>query len=299
MKKTILVIGATGAQGGSVASHLIMHKNFKVRCFTRNINSDSAKKLRVCGAELFDGDLADKNSLLDAMENCYGVFGVTNYWEHFDKELEHGKNLVDAVGETNIEHFVLSALPSADKLSKGELEVPHFELKAKIEEYCRSKRIPATYLHVAFYFENFLSYFPPTKMEDGSFGFGFPQGDTPLATVSVGDLGGIVNTIFNNPQEYIGKLIGAVSEDLRPEEYAELMTRVLGKTVKYNYIPREQFASLGFPGAEDLANMFTLNRLHILERKSDQKLSRIMYPEIKSFEQWLKVNKEKFAKILQ
>jgi uncharacterized protein YbjT (DUF2867 family) len=194
---------------------------------------------------------------------------------------------------------VLSALPSADELSKGELEVPHFELKAKIEEYSRSKRIPATYLHVAFYFENFLSYFPPTKMEDGSFGFGFPQGDTPLATVSVGDLGGIVNTIFNNPQEYIGKLIGAVSEDLRPEEYAELMTRVLGKTVKYNYIPREQFASLGFPGAEDLANMFTLNRLHILERKSDQKLSRIMYPEIKSFEQWLKVNKEKFAKILQ
>ena len=136
-------------------------------------------------------------------------------------------------------------------------------------------------------------------MEDGSYGFGFPQGNTPLAALSIEDLGGIVNTIFNNPEQYKGKLIGGVSEDMEPAKYAEIMTKILGQTIKYNFIPRDVFASFDFPGAEDLANMFACNRLYILERKSDQNQSKEMYPEIKGFEQWLSENKDKFAPFFQ
>jgi uncharacterized protein YbjT (DUF2867 family) len=297
--ETILVTGATGAQGGSVARHLLQQGNFNVRCLTRNPASEAALALQSKGAEIVKGDLSDKDTLSAAMEGCYGVFGVTNFWEHFGGEQQHGLNLVDAVEAANIEHFVFSTLPSAEQLSGGTLSVPHFETKAAMENYSRSKDLAATYVHPGFYFENFLSFFPPMKMENGAYGFGFPQGNTPLAAISIEDLGGIVNTIFNNPSKYIGQLIGAVSEDLSPTKYAETMTKVLNHTIKYNDIPREVFASFGFPGAEDLATMFTCNKLHILERKEDQKVSHEMYSGIKGFEQWLTENKEKFVSFFQ
>jgi len=92
--------------------------------------------------------------------------------------------------------------------------------------------------------------------------------------------------------------VGAVSEDLTGYQYAEQMTEVLGVKVQYNDIPRDVFASFGFPGAEDLANMFTMNKLHILNRTEDIKLSHKLYPEIKSFSQWLNENKDKFQQII-
>ena len=297
--KTILVTGATGAQGGSVARHLLQQGNFSVKCLTRNPESEAALTLQSQGAEIVKGDLSDKETLYVALQGCYGVFGITSFWEHFGEELQHGLNLVDAVEATNIEHFVFSTLPSAEELSGGTLSVPHFETKTAMENHSRSKNLATTYVHPGFYFENFLSFFPPIKLEDGSYGFGFPQGNTPLAAISIEDLGGIVNTIFNNPSKYIGQLVGAVSEDSDPAKYAESMTKILGQSIHYNDIPREVFASFGFPGAEDLATMFTCNKLYILEREEDQKASHEMYPGIKGFEQWLTENKEKFAPFFQ
>ena len=232
------------------------------------------------------------------MKDCYGVFGVTSFWEHFDKEYQHGKNLVDAVAESNVEHFVFSTLPSANKLSNGKLDVPHFDLKAKLEQYTKELGIEATFVHVAFYYENFLYFFPPKKNGNGSYVFGFPQGDTLLAGVSVEDLGGVVASVFERPQEYKGRVVGAVGDDIRPDEYAAVMTRVLGKTVEYNHIDREAFASFGFPGADDLANMFDFNRHYIENREKDKNESRSLNPEMRTFEDWLSENKEKLLNAL-
>ena len=298
--KKILVTGATGAQGGSVVKHLLKRKNqYQIKCLTRATDSDSAKQLAIHGIEVVQGNLADEQSLIKAMKDCQYVFGVTNFWEHFDTELQHGYNLIDAVASSSIEHFVLSTLPSADKLSGGTLSVPHFETKAKMEAYCRTKTgFNYTFVHPAFYFENFLYFFPPQKREDNTYQFGFPQGDTPLAGIAIEDLGGIVCPIFDNPTTYVGKTVGAVSEDLTGYQYADAMTKVLGVKVHYNDMPREVFASFGFPGAEDLANMFTLNKLYIPNRAEEIKLSHQLYPEIKNFSQWLTENKDKFQQIL-
>ncbi len=298
-EKTILVTGATGAQGGGVVRHLLKSGRFKVRCLTRKPESERASALVQAGAETVRGDLGHAESLKAAMKDCYGVFGVTNFWEHFEKEAFHGKNLIDAVKEAGIEHFVFSTLPSAQKHSEGKLEVPHFDLKARMEEYARSLNLPATYAHVAFYYENFLEFFPPKLQEDGSFMFGFPQGDTPLAAVGVEDVGGVVATIFDRPEEFRDQTVGIVGDDLPCSEYAGIMSRVLGKKIIYRYIPREVFAKLGFPGAEDLANMFEYNRLFIPNRQADLEQSLALYPEIQRFEPWVKANKDRFAAILK
>ena len=298
-RETILVMGATGAQGGGVARHLLSDGKFAVRILTRNPGSEKAEALKKAGAAVIQGDLENLESVRGAAKGCAGVFGVTNYWEHFDKEYQHGKNLIDGVAAAGIKHLVFSSLPYAKKLSKGKLEVPHFDIKGRLEEYTRGLGAPATFVHVAFYFENFLHFFPPRKQEDGAFAFGFPQGDTPLGGLAVEDTGGVVTALFKRREEFLGKTVGIAGDDLPAKTYAEIMTRILGKKIVYNHIPREVFASFGFPGAEDLANMFEYNRLYIPNRKADVEQSRALYPKMQRFEPWLIANKERFQAILQ
>ncbi len=295
-RKTILVTGATGGQGGSVARFLLAEGTFKVRCLTRNPNSDKAVALANAGAEIVQGDLTNPASLTAAVDGCYGVFGVTNYWEHFDKEYEQGRNLVDAVAAGGIEHFVFSSLPDPKKVGDDNHHIPHFEYKAKLEDQIRQLGLKATFVHVAFYYENFTSFFPPRKLDNGDLGFGFPQGDTKLAGVAVEDIGGVVARIFDDPEKFMGRVVGIVGDDITPAQYAETLSQVLDQKVVYNYIPRDVFASFGFPGADDLAAMFDLNRLYIKERTADLEESRALYPKIRSFEEWAKANRENLQK---
>jgi uncharacterized protein YbjT (DUF2867 family) len=292
--KTILVTGATGAQGGSVARHLLKSGEFRVRCLTRNAQSAKAAALTQAGGELVQGDLADRNSVERALENCWGCFGVTNFWEHFERERDLGRSLIEAVKAARVEHFVLSTLPSAKRLSHGAIAVPHFDIKAELEQYARDLRLGATFTHAAFYFENFLGYFPPQQQADGTLAFGFPQGDTKLAGVAVDDIGGVIAAIFRRREEFRDRVVGIVGDDLSGQKYAEIMTRVLGRKVVYNYIPREVYASFGFPGAQELADMFELNRLHIPERSAELAESRALYPGMHSFEAWMELNKQNF-----
>lgn len=121
--KRILVIGATGAQGGSVASHLLDRGTFAVRAMTRNPESARAEELRERGADVVRGDLDDRASIRAALKGVYGVFGVTS-------NEAHGRNLVNAVAGAEVEHLVLSTIE-------------------EIEQYARRFDIAATFVHVA------------------------------------------------------------------------------------------------------------------------------------------------------
>lgn len=294
-KKTILVTGATGAQGGSVANALLNNKEFNVRILTRNAQSAKAIAIGKAGAEIFEGDLADVNSIRRAMKDVYAVFGVTNFWEHFGDEYQHGKNLIDVVNESGVKHFVYSSLPGYNKLSYGTLSVPHCDIKHELENYIKRLSIPATFVHVSFYYENFFDFFPLQKDKAGNFSFGFPQGYTKLAMTSVHDMGPIVAAIFQHPEKYIGRTVGIVGDDLSCAEYASVFTRILKQNVYFNYISYEKYKSLGFAGAEELAGMFEVQRLYIHQRKADLLESYELNPAMQSFETWVRNNKGEFA----
>lgn len=293
-RPTVLVTGATGAQGGSVARHLLRRGRFAVRALTRSPRSDEARALRELGAEVVRGNLYDLGSVREAMAGCYGVFGVTSFWEHFDREYEQGINLVDAVADAGVGHFVFSTLPPVDRLTDGELSVPHFDLKARMEEYARELELPATFVHVACYFDNFLAWLAPRRQEDGSYRFGFPQGETRLAGVASEDVGGVVAVVFERREEFLGRTVYLVGDDLPPSDYAEIMARVSGRAVTYGHVPREVFAAYGFPGAEDLANMFEFYRTRVPDRQADLLSTRELYPEVQGFESWLTKHRDRF-----
>lgn len=290
MKRTILVFGATGAQGGGVARNLLARGVFAVRAITRKPDSPAAQALRDLGAEIVQGDLDDPASLPAALDGVYGVFGVTNFWEHFDKEETQGRNLVEAVAAAKVQHFIFSTLPPIAKETSGALRSPHFDLKAEHEELARSLGIPSTFVHVPFYYENFLYFFPPRPAGDGTYQFGFPQGETPLAAISVEDVGGIVAPMFEQPGKYIGKVVKLAGDEIPASQYAEEMSAASGVRVTYAHVPRETFAALGFPGAEDLADMFEYYRLHIPSRVRDIEECRAVAPGLQSFREWITRN---------
>ncbi len=298
---TVLVTGATGLQGGSVAYHLLRSGKYTVRCLTRKPDTDKAKALRGKGAEVVSGDLGDRASLKAAMAGCDAVFAVTNWWELFDsaKEIEHGRNLVDAAVETGLPRFLFSTLPDAKTISGGKIPVPHLDSKAEMERYARSRGLHAVYFNVAFYFQNFVNFQMLQRQPDGTLSFGFPQGDTPLAGVGIEDLGGVVAAVLERFDEFDGKTVGVVGEDAPPSHYAEVMSRVLGRKATYHYIPRDVYAKFPFPGAEELADMFEFNRLYLRERKADLAQSRKLYPAMQRFETWLKANRAMFEPLLK
>lgn len=242
--------------------------------------------------------MEDAGSLRAALDGCYGAFGVTNFWEVFEKEHDLGKNLMDAVASSTVEHFIFSSLPHVDAITGGELKVPHFDIKAKLAEYGVKLGIPMTQVHVAFYFENFLSFFPPRKQEDGTYSFGFPQGETNLSGVSVADVGGVVAQLFADCERFLGRTVGIVGEDAPPDQYAKTLSHVLHKPVVYHHVPREVFAGFGFPGADDLANMFDFNRRYQLSRQADQDESKRLYPGMQTFAAWAEAHRKELEGVL-
>ena len=297
-QKIILVTGATGAQGGSVARALLAENKFTVRILTRNANTEKVTAFKKLGAEVVTGDMNDIESLKAAMKDCYGVFGVTNFWEHFDKEYELGKNLIDAVQQSSIKHFIFSSLEDYNKLSGGKFSVPHYDIKAALQEYTKSLQLPATFVQISFYYENLFTFFPLQKDDNGDLYFGFPQGDTRLATISAADYGGIVAAVFSHPVEYIGRTFCAVGSDNTCAAYAATLKKVLGKKVYFKYIPRDEYAALGFAGAEELANMFEVQRVYIPNRQIDMIESYGLNPDMLTFESWVKKNKKRFEEVL-
>lgn len=297
-KKIVLVTGATGAQGGAVARALLKQKQFDVRIFTRNAKSNAASKLERLGAQVAEGDLHDKYSLETAMENCYGVFGVTDYWEHGYREYTLGRNLLEAAAVSGIRHLVLHTQPDYKKLSSGELDVPQCDIKAAFRSFSEDLDLPATYLQVPFYYENFLQRFPLRQDQFGTYQFSFPQGHTKMAMVSVEDLGPVVTAILTNPDIYLGRTVTAVGADKTCDDYAKAMRRVLELPVQYNYVPWELYRSLEMGGGDEWANLFEVQRLFVPDREREMAESYRIYPGMQPFENWLRKYRNQFIDAL-
>ncbi|XP_075687581.1 nmrA-like family domain-containing protein 1 [Rhinoderma darwinii] len=297
-KKIITVFGATGAQGGSVAGALLKDCSFAVRAVTRDISKPAAVKLKEAGAELVSADLDNEKSLEAALGGAYAAFVVTNFWDHFskEKEVKQGKMLADLCKRLGLQHVVYSGLENVNKLTGGKLDVSHFDSKGEVEEYFRDISCPMTSVRLAFYFENFLTDCKPQKSKDGkSYDLVIPMCDVPMDGISVSDLGPAVLSILKSPKDYIGKDVGLSAEKRTVAQYAEIMSKVSGKTIKDAKIPPEVYEKLPFPGAQEMANMF---KFYLMIPNRDVALTHKLNPNTKSFQQWLEEMKAAFIKAL-
>ena len=306
-KKTIVVFGSTGAQGGGLARAILSDPNsqFQVRAVTRNADSEKAKQLEALGAEVVEADIDDKKSIVNVLKGAYGAFFVTFFWDHFSPEKEYlqAKSMAEAAKETNMTHVIWSTLEDTrnwvpvedDRLPtlQGKYKVPHFDAKGEANQCFLDSGVNTTFLIASFYWEN-LIYFGmgPQKGPDGKFAITFPMGDKKLAGIAAEDIGKCAYGIFKKGLELSGKTVGIAGDHLSCSEMAVSLSKALDIDVKYNQVSPEQYRSFGFPGADDLGNMFQFYR--DFEEDSlnvrDLSFSRSLNPDLKSFNDWLAVN---------
>jgi len=309
-RKTIAIVGATGAQGGGLARAILQGSGGPVhaRALTRNPGSDKAKELARLGAEVIEADLDDLESLKRAFRGANGAYCVTNYWEHFspEKELTQASNLAKAAKDAGLEHVIWSTLedtrkwvPLSDKRMptlQEKYKVPHFDAKGEANQFFSDLGVPTTFLLASFYWEN-LIYFGmgPKPGPDGVLAITLPMGDKKLPGIATEDIGKCAYGIFKRGRDYIGKTVGIAGEHLTGKEMAAALSKALGKEVRYNDVPADVYRGFGFPGADDLGNMFQFNRdfsEYFCGARSIAE-ARALNSSLLSFDEWLARNKER------
>jgi uncharacterized protein YbjT (DUF2867 family) len=309
-KRIIAVVGATGAQGSGLCRAILNDKSggYRVRALTRNPGSDKAKELKTLGAEVVAADVDDEKSLEKAFRGAYGAFCVTFFWEHFspEKEYAHASSMARAAKRAGVRHVIWSTLEDTRKwvplrddrmpTLMGKYKVPHFDGKGEADQVFTDLGLPVTFLPTSFYWEN-LIYFGmgPKRGADGKLEITFPMGDKKLPGVAAEDIGKCAYAIFKKGNEFIGKTVGIAGEHLTGAQMADALTKALGQEVRYKDISPEVYRGLGFPGADDLGNMFQFKRdfENVFCGARDVGAARSLNPSLQTFESWLAVNKDR------
>ncbi len=308
--KIIAVVGATGAQGGGLVRAIQRDPQgtFRARAITRDVNSAKAKELAALGAELAAADLDEVESLRRAFAGAFGAYGVTNYWEHFSppKEAAQAANLAQAARDAGLRHFIWSTLEdtrrwvplSDDRMPTlmGRYKVPHFDEKGASDHLFADAGVPVTLLLTSFYWDNFISFgLGPQPGPDGKLAITLPMGDRKLPGIAVEDIGKCAFGIFRQGSQWIGKTVGIAGEHLTGAQMADAFTRALDREVTCHDVSPEVYRGFGFPGADDLGNMFQFKRdfNDYFCGARDPATARSLNPELQTFDAWLAANKHR------
>jgi len=174
--------------------------------------------------------------------------------------------------------------------------VPHFDAKGEANRVFTCLGVPSTFLLTAFYWDNFIYFgMGPKTGPDGKLAITFPMGDKKLPGIAAEDIGRCAYGVFKKGRDLIGKTIGIAGDHLTGAEMAAAFSKALGREVRYNDVPPEVYRGFGFPGADDLGNMFQFKRdfEEYFCGARDLAVARSLNPSLETFEQWLAQNKDR------
>lgn len=268
MCKLLVVFGATGQQGGSIISHVLddteLSKQYKIRGITRDPSSSAAEALKKRGVDVAKADMTDPSSLSSVLKGAHTVFFLTAPVMGADaknEEFAQGKGVVDVAVAEGIQYMIFSTLPHVTRISGGKYtKVAAFDAKAEIEDYIRTLPIKSAFFSPASFMQNFQRIMAPYPSDNGTFVLArlvSPATQLPLID-TVGDAGKYVGAILADPDKYEGKVFCSASAVYTMTEIVDIMSKVYGKTVRYEQIPEEAFRQqLRFSGpyAEGLIEM--------------------------------------------
>lgn len=232
-RKTILVLGATGKQGGAVA-HALNARGWPVCALVRNPDSDAAKALASRGVDIVQGDFSDAAAVRAAMAQVYGVFSIqpnsgsagsaiTN-----EDEVRYGKMIADIAVETGVRHFVYT---SASIISKGRTGLENLDCKIEIEDYIRSLRLTSTIVRPAGFMNLFV--LPGMGLEQGTFSF-FTYPGQSIQIIAVEDIGKIVATIFGDIDRFADRTIAIAGDEVTGHDLQKVLSEAAGRPIIYH-----------------------------------------------------------------
>ncbi|MEU8224025.1 NmrA/HSCARG family protein [Kribbella sp. NPDC048915] len=316
MSKLIVVVGATGAQGGGLVRAILADRSgeFAVRALTRNPSSAAAQELATAGAEVVAADLDNEASVRAAFDGAYGAFVVTNYWAprtpeeeaartRAEMELDQAATAARAARDAGIQHLIWSTLEDTrpffagrddvPSLDGGRYRVPHFDAKGEADEIFTQHGLPTTFLRTTFYFDALAGPMKPQRNADGTLTITIPMGDRRLSGIASEDIGRTALAVFRRP-ELIGETISIAGDHLTGDEYAAALSEALGEKVAYYSPALEEYREYPFPMAVEMANMFQFYAENEAAFTGDRDLAKVreLNPELQSFESWLNLHKD-------
>jgi uncharacterized protein YbjT (DUF2867 family) len=274
----IAVTGATGQQGGAVARRLLAD-GWRVRALTRDTDKPAAQALAEAGAELFRADNEDRASLDAAFRGAYGVYSVQNFWlptVGAEGEVRQGKAIAEAAKAATVQHFVYSSVGAAHR-GMGQA---HFASKFEIEGYVQSLGIPFTILRPVFFMENF-NWSRPQITNGTMNGLGL-RPDKAMQLIAVEDIGAFAALAFENRSEYLGRTLELAGDELTEAEIAAAFTKLIGRPVTLAG-PRMPEGAGPTPEQVAMFNFFNGEGYD-----ADIATLRSLYPQLKTFEEWLR-----------
>ncbi|MFI7625388.1 NmrA/HSCARG family protein [Microbispora rosea] len=285
MSDPVLVVGATGRQGGATARQLLA-RGRSVRALVRDPGGSAARALEESGAELVVGDLDDEGSLRRAMRGVDGVFlaltmmqGPKITVEGAAAEERRGLTVARLVAEIGTGHLVYSSVPGTDHPSG----IPHIESKARIEREIHALGLPATILRPVSFMENFSTYNRPV-LEDGTLVVRLPaQPGTPMQLIGVDDIGVFAALAFERPGRFLGRTVDLGADELTPLEIAATFGRVCGLPARFEQTPIEQVRAFD----EWVARMFEFFEEQP-PAQVDLRALRSEHPGLMTLETWLR-----------
>jgi hypothetical protein len=262
-KKIVSIVGATGAQGGSVVNALLGNPEYSIRAVTRNVNSASAKALAARGIELVQADANNLESLKAAFAGSYAIYAVTDFFEPFGNhgpeeaikiESAQGMNLAKAAAATpTLEHYIWSTLPDAKAISDGKFVIPHFESKNIVDRWIRTQPEllkKTTFFWVTFYAQNILwGPLLPISVPSANKYIQLTtiSGKTPI--VSIGDatanVGKFIAATLARPEQTSGGSVVIASEsETTWDGWLQWWAESEGKTVQQVIVTDEDFDAI-------------------------------------------------------
>jgi uncharacterized protein YbjT (DUF2867 family) len=307
-KPIIAVVGATGQQGGGLVRAICAGDRFAARAITRDPSSPRAQELRALGADVVAADLDDPGSVEGAFAGAHGAFCVTNYWEHFDadRETRQAHGLAAAAAAAGVGHVIWSTLEDTrehvalddDRMPTidGRFKVPHLDVKGAADAEFRRLGLPVTFLRTSFYWDNLIAFgMGPQRMSDGTLAITFPLGGAKLPGIAAADIGACAYGLFVRGAPAVGQTVAIAGEHLTGDEMAAALSRALGEPVAYNAISPAAYRAAGFPGADDLGNMFQFKAefQDVWCGPRSVAESRRLHPGLQSFDDWLAANADR------
>jgi len=243
----VLVLGATGNQGGAVARELLT-RGHEVHAFTRQVDTAAAHELSTQGAKLVQGDLDVSESVLRAMQGVPAVFSVQTITGGLENEVRQGVAVADAAHDAGVGHLVYSSVDGAERASG----VPHFGSKWEIEKHIEKLGLPVTVLRPVFFIDNFSGHVAP-QVVDGELVFRLAlRPDKPLQMIATADVGVFAANAFEDPNKHTGSSTSLAGDELTGAQIADVLQAATGIPARFETQPIDDIRAF----SEDMALMF-------------------------------------------
>lgn len=235
----VLVVGATGNQGGAVTTAAI-NDGHSVIAFTRDSGGDKEARLVEQGVDLAVGSLDEVDSIVRAAEGVDAMFAMTTPFAGLETEVRHGFNIAEAARAAEVPHLVFSSVSDAENHTR----IGHFDSKWRIEERIGELGVPTTVVAPVFFMDNFLFPMNTADIAAGRLRQAVAA-DQPLQMVAANDIGLVAAMVMGSPDRFIGERISIAGDDLTGPEMARILSRVTGRTVEYQTQPYEELDAMG------------------------------------------------------